>query len=197
MLRTLVLALVWLLPATASAQFIAGNAPGQEQQEFATVLLLGPEGTVLGAFLVGGGAYLVTKDCCTKKGEDVSITPVAIGAAVGGAIGTSISVWSVGKHFHPGSRLNCAIGATVGSAVGAAFYFGGPGSGETSSDEVLRLVSFLFLPSVGGWAGWHVEPYGGTDWGSAHPPPVWADHIGPAEISPYADPPVTTVGFRF
>lgn len=167
-------------PRAAQAQFFPDRGPSSEQQEFASAVLLGPEATVLGAFLVGGGTYLVTEQCCTETDEEVAIEPVAIGAGVGAAIGTAWAVRSICDHFHPGSRRNLVLGAIVGAGAGAGLFFGGPTDvEEDESDQVLRLVSFLFLPTLAAYAGWHLEP-GGMYFGDASAqPPVWAGHVGP------------------
>jgi len=163
----------------ARAQFLPEAGPGREQQEFASTLLLGPEASVLGGFLGGGAVFLVEKNCCTKKGEDPAITAVAIGAGVGAAIGATWMQWSISNHYHPGSRVNSAIGGAIGAAGGAAAYFGGPAH-ESSNDQIFRVLAFLLAPSLGAYAGWHVGGEGGFIDGAAEPP-VWADHVGFAE----------------
>ena len=166
-------------PRAASAQFLPDRGPSSEQQEFAGAVLLGPEATVLGAFLVGGGTYLVTRECCTEEGDDVAEEPVAIGAGIGAAIGTAWAVRSICDHFHPGSGRNLLLGAALGAGAGAGLFFGGPTDvEEDESDQVLRLVAFLFLPTLAAYAGWHLEP-GGMYFGDAGPPPAWAAHVGP------------------
>ena len=179
----------WLLalavvavPGIARAQFLPDRGPSSEQQEFASAVLLGPEATVLGAFLVGGSAYLVTDACCTKKDDDVDITPVAIGAGVGAAIGTALAVKSICDHFHPGSTRNLWLGAAIGAGAGAGLLFGGPEE-EDGSDGALRLVAFLFLPTVAAYAGWHLEP-GGMYFGDITPRPAWSGHVGPVRERP-------------
>src|SRR5687768_12899953 len=102
-MRLALLATLLALPFPAAAQFLPERGPSSEQQEFASAVLLGPEATVLGAFLVGGGAYLTTKEFFTEEGEDVRIEPVAVGAGIGAAIGTAWAVKSICDHFHPGS----------------------------------------------------------------------------------------------
>ena len=179
MLRFLaaVIAAGMLVPALAHAQFLPDRGPSTEQQEFASAVLLGPEATLLGAFLVGGGAYVVTKECCTGEDEDVAIEPMAIGAGIGAAIGTIWAVRSICDHFHPGSDRNLVLGATLGAGVGAGLFFFRP-ENEDDNDAVLRLVSFLFLPTLAAYAGWHVES-GGMYFGDAAAPPAWAGHVGP------------------
>ena len=186
-------ALTLALPGRAEAQFLPDRGPSSEQQEFASALLLGPEATVLGAFLVGGGAYLVTKECCTEEGEDVAIEPMAIGAGVGAAIGTAWAVRTILDHYHPGSGRNLVIGAVVGAGAGAGLFFGGPEE-EDSSDAVLRLVSFLFLPTLAGYAGWHVDP-NGFYMAEAGPPPVAAAYVGPVQAR--ASTRLAAVSLRF
>lgn len=186
-----------LAPHAARAQFLPEAGPSREQQEFAETVLLGPEASVLGAFLVGGGTFLVEKNCCTAKGKDPAVTPVAIGAGVGAAIGAGWAQWSISNHFHPGSRLNSAIGAAIGGAAGSAIYFGGPAN-EKSNDQILRVVAFLFLPSLCAYGGWHVGGEDGFfDASAASPPPVWNDHLWNG--APRASAPLVaqTVSLRF
>lgn len=168
-------------PVVAHAQFLPQRGPSSEQQEFASVLLLGPQSTVLGAFLVGGSTFLVARECCTDEGDDVPIEPIAIGAAVGAAIGTAWGVRSICDHFHPGSGRNLAIGAVLGSGIAAGLVFGGPEE-EDSSDSAMRLVAGLFLPTVAAYAGWHMEP-GGMYFSGAGQTPAWAGHVGPVRES--------------
>lgn len=176
-LATLAATAVSLAPTDVHAQFLPDRGPSSEQQEFASAVLLGPEATVLGAFLVGGSTFLVARECCTEEGEEVPIEPVAIGAGVGAAIGTAWAVRSICDHFHPGSGRNLAIGAVVGAGAGAGLFFGGP-EVEDGSDAALRLVAFLFLPTLAAYGGWHMEP-GGFYFGDAGQPPAWAGHVGP------------------
>jgi hypothetical protein len=164
-------------PASALAQFLPQRGPSSEQQEFASAVLLGPEGTVLGAFLVGGSTFLVARECCTDEGDDVAIEPIAIGAGIGAAIGTAWAVRSICDHFHPGSGRNLAIGAVIGAGIGTGLVFGGPEE-EDGSDSALRLVAGLFLPTLAAYGGWHMES-GGMYFGGAGQSPAWAGHVGP------------------
>lgn len=166
-------------PRAALAQLLPDRGPSSEQQEFAAAVLLGPEATVLGAFVVGGSAYLVTRECCTGEGEEVPIEPVAIGAGIGAAIGTAWAVRSICDHFHPGSERNLVLGAIAGAGAGAGLFFGGPDIREDDSDEALRLVAFLFLPTLAAYAGWHLEPGGMYFSDASSQPPAWAGHVGP------------------
>lgn len=175
------LAILTFAPSLARAQFLPQRGPSSEQQEFASVVLLGPEATVLGGFVGGGMAFLVTRECCTDDDEDVAIEPIAIGAGIGAAIGTAWAVRSICDHFHPGSHRNLWIGAIVGSGAAAGFFFGGPEK-EDSSDSALRLVAGLFLPTLAAYGGWHMES-GGMYFGGAGQTPAWAGHVGPVRES--------------
>src|SRR5687768_6204185 len=101
----LALLLALLVPSIAHAQFLPERGPTGEQQEIANVLLLAPEATLLGAFLGGGAAFLVTRECCTedKDSDEVAIEPVAIGAGVGAAIATTWAVIAVANNYHLGN----------------------------------------------------------------------------------------------
>ena len=179
---TLVIGLL-LLPLRARAQY-AGFEGGQEQQEISGVLLLGPEGTALGAVAGGALVYAVERNCCTARGDAPAVAPYAIGAGVGATIAATLTVWSVCNHFHPGSRFGAAVGSAIGSAAGAAFYFGGPGAAhENFNDSLFRFLAFLLLPGLGGYAGWHIGPmgYGGGDFSAVAPTPI-ASHVGPARV---------------
>ena len=179
MIRTLaalaVAATLLLRAPAAHAQFMPEAGPGQEQQEFGTTILLGPEGTLLGAFLVGGSVFLVERQCCTKKGDQPAIVGVAIGAAVGATIGASWTQWTISNHFHPGSRTNSVIGAALGAAGGSAAYFGGPAR-QPDNERIFRLIAFVLGPSLGAYAGWHVGSEG-IFYASASPTPAWSGHL--------------------
>lgn len=150
-----------IVPSIAHAQFLPERGPTGEQQEIANVLLLAPEATVLGAFLGGGAVFLVTRECCTedKDSDNVKIEPVAIGAGIGAAIATTWAVIAISDNYHPGNFRYAVIGGVLGSGLGAAVFFGGP-EVEKSSDDVLRFVTFLFLPGLATYLGWHLESGG-------------------------------------
>ncbi len=160
-MRFLLLLVLLFVPSVARAQFLPDRGPSNEQQEFANVLLLAPEATAIGAFLGGGAAFLVTRECCTPQNDsdEVRYEPVAIGAGLGAAIVTTWAVIAISDNYHPGSHRNAVIGGVVGSGVGAAVFFGGPAQ-EKNSDEVLRFVTFLLLPGLAAYAGWHLESGG-------------------------------------
>lgn len=181
------------LPRPSAAQLIPPSGPSNEQMEFANVILLAPEAGLLGAFVVGGGAFLVTRECCTEKGDDVPIEPVAVGAAIGSAIGVTWATWSIGDAYHPGSRTYAAVGAALGSGIGAGVFFGGP-EVEEGSDQVLRFVTFLFLPALAAYGGWHLDP-DGFYMARVAPEPAWAAYAGPAEGG--AGRAMTGASFRF
>jgi len=212
-------AAVVVAPGRADAQFLPDRGPSSEQQEFASAVLLGPEATILGAFLVGGSVFLVSRECCidedldddSEKGKaqlEQQNIAVGIGAGVGAAIGTAWAVRSICDHFHPGSTRNLYLGAIAGAAIGTAWavrsicdhfhpgstrnlylgaiagagagvglLFGGPPE-ESSSDGALRLVAFLFLPTVAAYGGWHMEP-GGFYFAGAGQRAAWEGHVGP------------------
>lgn len=179
-------------PRRAAAQFLPDRGPTSEQQEFASAILLGPEATILGAFLVGGSVFLVSRECCidedldedSDKGKaqiEQQNIAIGIGAGVGAAIGTAWAVRSICDHFHPGSTRNLYLGAVAGAGAGVGLLFGGPPN-EDGSDSALRLVAFLFLPTVAAYGGWHMEP-GGFYFGGAGQPPAWAGHVGPVRAT--------------
>ena len=84
---------------------------------------------------------------------------------------------SICDHFHPGSTRNLYLGAVVGAGAGAGLLFGGPPE-DDSSDGALRLVAFLFLPTLAAYGGWHMDP-NGFYFSGAGQSPAWAGHVGP------------------
>ncbi len=193
MRRRIFTLLALLGAAPARAQLLPERGPAPEQREFATAVLIGPEATLLGGFLLGGSAYLVADACCTGGGEAVDVTPVAIGAGIGMAIGSTWSIWAVCDRFHPGSRRNAAIGGVLGAASAAAFYFGGPPD-ESYNDALLRFLAGLFLPTLSAYAGWHLDS-GGFDGWAALPSAPASLHVGPTRASPR--PAVPSLVIRF
>ena len=192
----LLLLLLLLLPPAAQAQFIPDRGPSSEQQEIASVLLLAPEATVLGGVLVGGAVFLTTRACCTpgNDSDEVAIAPVAVGAGIGAAIGATWAVWAICDRFHPGSRTRAALAGAAGAGIGAAVFFGGPEE-EAPSDGIYRLLTFLFLPSLAAYGGWHIEGGGGFYFSRNAPAPAWAAHVGPERELRHA--PVPSFAIRF
>ena len=187
-LALVAVAAVAVAPARADAQFLPDRGPSSEQREFASAVLLGPEATILGAFLVGGSVFLVSRECCIDEDLDEDSdkrkaqieqqnVAVGIGAGVGAAIGTAWAVRSICDYFHPGSTRNLYLGAVAGAGAGVGLLFGGPPE-ESSSDGALRLVAFLFLPTVAAYGGWHMEP-GGFYFAGAGQRAAWEGHVGP------------------
>lgn len=193
------LLLLQLLAATpAQAQLLPNRGPSGEQQEIASVLLIAPEATVLGGVLGGGAVFLTVRQCCTPQhdSDQVALAPIAIGAGVGAAIGATWAVFAICDRFHPGNRTRSAIGGAIGAGIGAAVFFGGPQDpeAESPSDGIYRLLTFLFLPSIAAYGGWHLEG-GGYYFSRNAPPPAWAMHVGPERERPPLPMPSLTIRF--